>query len=100
MRRTFLIFRFLTLTLLVAAFAVAASTTGFAQHYTRTDLTADASTTSTMPVTVDGNLVNAWGLARASASPWWVSDNGQPDPCPNPCQGVSTIYNGNTGAKA
>ena len=24
----------------------------------------------------DGNLVNAWGLARSATSPWWVSDNG------------------------
>ena len=23
----------------------------------------------------DGNLVNAWGLARSATSPWWVSDN-------------------------
>ena len=89
MSRTFLICRFLTLTLLVAAFAVAASRIGFAQQYTRTDLTADASTTSTMPVTADPNLVNAWGLSRASGSPWWVSDNGT---------GVSTLYNG-AGAK-
>lgn len=85
MSRTFLIFRFLTLTLLVAAFAVAASRIGFAQQYTRTDLTADASTTSTMPVTADPNLVNAWGLSRASGSPWWVSDNGT---------GLTTLYDG------
>jgi uncharacterized protein (TIGR03118 family) len=26
--------------------------------------------------TTDANLVNAWGLARAGTSPWWVSDNG------------------------
>jgi uncharacterized protein (TIGR03118 family) len=26
------------------------------------------------PVT-DGNLVNAWGLARGPTSPWWVADN-------------------------
>jgi uncharacterized protein (TIGR03118 family) len=23
----------------------------------------------------DGNLVNAWGLARSATSPWWVADN-------------------------
>jgi len=33
----------------------------------------------------DPNLVNAWGLTRASASPFWVSDNGT---------GVSTLYDG------
>ena len=33
----------------------------------------------------DPNLVNAWGLARAGTSPFWVSDNGT---------GVSTLYDG------
>ncbi len=47
----------------------------------------------------DPQLVNAWGMSSSSTSPWWVSDNGQPDPCPSPCQGVTTLYNGNTGAK-
>src|SRR5271156_3921068 len=37
---------------------------------------------------VDANLVNPWGLARSSTSPWWVSDNGT---------GLSTLYGG-TGA--
>jgi uncharacterized protein (TIGR03118 family) len=41
------------------------------------------------PVT-DTALVNPWGLAASSTSPWWVSDNGT---------GKSTLYNGNTGAK-
>ena len=41
------------------------------------------------PVT-DAALVNPWGLAASSTSPWWVSDNGT---------GKSTLYNGNTGAK-
>src|SRR5437868_7407377 len=35
--------------------------------------------------TIDPNLVNPWGLARSSTSPFWVSDNGT---------GVSTLYNG------
>src|SRR5262249_52841714 len=39
---------------------------------------------------VDSALVNAWGLAASSSSPWWVADNGT---------GLSTLYNGNTGAK-
>jgi uncharacterized protein (TIGR03118 family) len=38
----------------------------------------------------DSSLVNAWGLAASSTSPWWVSDNGT---------GKATVYNGNTGAK-
>ncbi len=33
----------------------------------------------------DGNLVNAWGLARSATSPWWVSDNGTMK---------TTVYNG------
>ena len=33
----------------------------------------------------DPNLVNPWGIAHSSGSPFWVSDNGA---------GVSTLYNG------
>lgn len=33
----------------------------------------------------DSNLINPWGLARSSGSPWWVSDNGT---------GLSTLYTG------
>src|SRR2546425_693669 len=39
---------------------------------------------------VDAGLVNAWGLVASATSPWWVADNGA---------GLSTLYNGNTGAK-
>jgi uncharacterized protein (TIGR03118 family) len=52
-----------------------------------------------LAVVTDPQLVNAWGLSSSPTSPWWVSDNGQPDPCPSPCEGVATLYNGNTGAK-
>jgi hypothetical protein len=38
---------------------------------------------------IDGKLVNAWGIATAGATPWWVSDNGS---------NWSTVYNG-AGAK-
>jgi uncharacterized protein (TIGR03118 family) len=38
----------------------------------------------------DASLVNGWGLTASSGSPWWVADNGA---------NVSTLYNGNTGAK-
>jgi uncharacterized protein (TIGR03118 family) len=68
----------LSVTLLLALPAVA-------QHYNRTDLTADVSATSPNQVLTDANLVNAWGLTRSSTSPWWVADNGT---------GVSTLYNG------
>src|SRR5882724_9558025 len=60
------------------------SSPAFAQHFTRTDLTANQSSVSPAAPNVDPNLVNAWGLARASGSPWWVSDNGT---------GLSTLYN-------
>jgi len=33
----------------------------------------------------DANLVNAWGIAHSSSSPWWVADNET---------AVSTLYNG------
>jgi uncharacterized protein (TIGR03118 family) len=56
-----------------------------AQHYTRTDLTADTTATSSTAANTDPNLVNAWGLSRSSGSPWWVSDNGS---------GLSTLYDG------
>jgi uncharacterized protein (TIGR03118 family) len=39
---------------------------------------------------VDPDLVNAWGLAASSTSPWWVADNET---------SKSTLYNGNTGQK-
>ena len=58
----------------------------FAQHYTQTNLVSDV---PGMAVTTDPNLVNPWGLARSTTTPWWVSDNGK---------GVSTLYNG-AGAK-
>jgi uncharacterized protein (TIGR03118 family) len=55
----------------------------FAQHYQRTDLTTNSSAVSPTAV-IDPNLVNAWGLARATGSPWWISDNGT---------GLTTLYN-------
>ena len=54
-----------------------------AQHFTRTDLTADNANVANVP-NVDPNLLNAWGMSRASTSPWWISDNGT---------GLSTLYN-------
>ena len=60
---------------------------GLAQHYQRTDLTADNSSTSPAP-NIDPNLVNPWGMSRSSGSPWWLSDNGT---------GLSTLYD-STGA--
>jgi uncharacterized protein (TIGR03118 family) len=55
------------------------------QHYKQTNLVSDV---PGMAKVTDPNLVNPWGLARSSGSPWWVSDNGT---------GLSTLYSG-TGA--
>lgn len=57
------------------------STNAFGQ-YKRTDLVSNQS--GVAPVT-DPNLVNGWGLTRAPASPFWVSDN---------VTGKSTLYTG------
>ena len=53
-----------------------------AQHFTLTDLTANAAGAPN----IDPNLVNSWGLSRSSGSAWWVSDNGS---------GLSTLYDAN-----
>jgi len=58
--------------------------TSFGQQFQETDLVANASQTGVKVVDVDPNVVNAWGIARSSAGPWWISDEGK---------GVSTIYN-------
>ena len=68
------------------AWALIMSATCFAQHYTQTNLVSN--TAGVAPVT-DPQLINPWGLSRASGSPWWVSDKGT---------GFSTLYNG-AGAK-
>jgi uncharacterized protein (TIGR03118 family) len=66
--------------------ALSFATAAFAQNYSQVNLVANAA--GIAPVT-DPTLVNPWGLARSSSSPWWVSDNGS---------GFSTLYNG-VGAK-
>ena len=72
------------------AFTIAAvlafSTLGMAQAYQQTNFVSDIQGLAPTP---DGHLLNPWGLIASSTSPWWVSDNNG---------GVSTLYNGNTGA--
>ena len=68
--------------ILASAILVSVSATVRAQHYNQTNLVSDVP--GLAPVT-DPNLVNPWGLAASSTSPWWVADNGK---------GVSTLYNG------
>jgi uncharacterized protein (TIGR03118 family) len=69
---------------LVTAYGVLLSSFAAAQQYHRTDLTTDSSAVSATAANVDPNLLNPWGLARSTGSPWWVSDNGT---------GLSTLYN-------
>jgi len=54
----------------------------FGQQYTQTNLVSN--TSGIAPVT-DPQLINAWGLSRASSSPWWVSDE---------ATGFATLYDG------
>src|SRR6267154_91016 len=68
------------------AWALIMSATGFAQHFTQTNLVSN--TAGVAPVT-DPQLINPWGLSRGSGSPWWISDQ---------ATGFSTLYNG-AGAK-
>jgi uncharacterized protein (TIGR03118 family) len=51
------------------------------QHYAQTNLVSDI---PGLAAHTDKNLVNAWGIAFGSKSPFWVADNGT---------GVSTLYN-------
>jgi uncharacterized protein (TIGR03118 family) len=66
---------------LLLIFECALSTGAFA-GYIQTNLVSDGSVTGT---TTDANLINPWGMAASSTSPFWVSDNGS---------GLSTLYNG------
>jgi uncharacterized protein (TIGR03118 family) len=58
-----------------------------AQFYDQRNLVSDGSVPADL---VDTGLKNAWGLTASATSPWWVADNGTD---------LSTLYNGNTGAK-
>src|SRR3989449_6731987 len=57
------------------------------QFYEQHNLVSDGAVSADL---VDLALVNAWGLVASATSPWVVADNGT---------GLSTLYNGNTGAK-
>jgi len=75
---------------LVIATLVIAAPLGAAERnaYVVTNLVSDNA--AVPAASHDASLVNGWGLTSSSSSPWWVSDNGA---------NVSTLYNGNTGAK-
>ena len=64
------------------AFALLGSL-AFSQSYSQTNLVSNA---SDVAPTTDSGMVNAWGIARRTNSPWWVSDTRT---------GLSTVYPGN-----
>ena len=78
--------RLCTMCILTIAAVLAFSTLGMAQAYQQTNLVSDIQGLAPTP---DGHLLNPWGLIASSTSPWWVADNNG---------GVSTLYNGNSGA--
>jgi uncharacterized protein (TIGR03118 family) len=53
-----------------------------AQHFKQKNLVSDL---PGLAATTDPNLINPWGLSRATGSPWWISDNNA---------GTSTLYDG------
>jgi uncharacterized protein (TIGR03118 family) len=75
---------------LILTLIVIVASNALAQHYTRTDLTTDNASVSPAP-NIDPNLVNPWGMARSSGSPWWISDNGT---------SLSTLYDSTGLAKS
>jgi uncharacterized protein (TIGR03118 family) len=75
-----------TICILTIVAVLAFSTLGMAQAYQQINFVSDI---PGFAPTADTHLVNPWGLIASSTSPWWVSDNNG---------GVSTLYNGNTGA--
>jgi uncharacterized protein (TIGR03118 family) len=79
-----LLMKFVSKYMWLAAFLFVLSTPSltFAQHYIQTNLVSDQ---AGMAVTTDPSLVNPWGMARSTTSPWWISDNNS---------GLSTLYNG------
>src|SRR5207237_9427816 len=56
-----------------AALMLCISMHAFAQHYQQINLVSDV---PGMPPVTDANLVNPWGLASSSRSPWAVADTG------------------------
>lgn len=69
-----------------AGFAFALALLGsvaFGQMYNQTNLVSNISDGAP---TIDPGMVNAWGIARRSNSPWWTADNRT---------GLSTVYTGN-----
>ncbi len=74
-------------TLPVLTFAQAPKETN---HYVQTNLVTDPNSGISAAHT-DSNLLNSWGLARSTTSPWWIGDNNA---------GVSTLYDGTGAARS
>jgi uncharacterized protein (TIGR03118 family) len=72
---------------------LACSTLLSAQAYKQTNLDSDFNVGTPQNPGLAPNqsvhLLNPWGLISSNTSPWWIADNNG---------GVSTLYNGNTGA--
>lgn len=63
---------------------LASTTFAMAQAYQQTNLVSDIQGLASQNPP-DSQLLNPWGLAASTTSPWWVADNNA---------GVSTLYNG------
>lgn len=80
--------RIVPMMLVVLAVVSGSASLASAQFYSQRNLVSDGSVPAEQ---TDSDLVNAWGLAAGPTTPWWVADNGT---------SLSTLYNGNTGAKS
>src|SRR5213083_2360901 len=60
----------------LAAVAVLTTPSAAAVSPNRYTVTPLVSNTAVGGATVDGHLLNAWGLVAGPTTPWWVSDNG------------------------
>src|SRR5580704_12775799 len=74
------------LTICTLSLLLGASSSLFASEFFQTNLVSDI---SGMASVTDPNLKDPWGMSFSSTSPIWVSDR---------ATGVSTLYNGLTGA--
>src|SRR6476619_3217999 len=74
--------------LMAPRLTVGGSSPATSQFYVQHNLVSDGAVPADNPT--DADLVNPWGLAASSTSPFWVADNGT---------NKSTLYNGNTGQK-
>ncbi len=68
--------KFGVLVFALAAVAVLTAPSAAAVSPNRYAVTPLVSNTAMGGATVDGHLVNAWGLVAGPTTPWWVSDNG------------------------